>query len=238
MQPRLIHALVLSLSMAALPAAAADIPPHELQLMRDNAYHATTQLFMYIILEKARERRDGVAKLVSSLDTRIATLGENGLNERWRTLRNSLLGDPYQRNEVNQQALYAAEDHAAEFADELERRMPRTQDGRQRTVSELVEHMQLMMTIYLRNAADPFGGANYAGVDRNYDLTKMTTEFSAQLDELARSHPELAPVVAKIRPKWAFLSPRFSDYNQKTVPYLVDLYGRQIIDSLLAAGAS
>ena len=237
MRRPLLQAISLSLLLCSLPAAAVEMSAQELQLMRDDAYHATTQLFMYAILEKARERRDGMTRLVAGLDSRITGLGDGGVQARWQALRSALLGDPYLNNEVNQLALYAAEDRTAEFAGELERHMPRAQEPRQRTIYALVAHMQVMMAIYLRNAADPLGGANYSGVDRSYDLAKMSQEFSAQLDELARSQPGLAAAVLKLRPKWAFLSPRFSDYNQKTVPYLVDLYGRQIIDTLLSAAA-
>lgn len=235
MPVRLLQALFLALALCGLPAAAADISAHQLQLMRDSAYHATTQLFMYTILEKAGERRKDMSQQVSSLDARVAALGDTTITPRWQTLRGVLLGDPYLHGEVNQLTLYAAEDRTAEFASELDRHMPHALDRRQRTIYELVARMQIMMTIYLRNAADPLGGANYSGVDRDYDLSRMAKDFSTQLDDLGRSQPALAATVAKLQPKWAFLSPRFSDYNQKTVPYLVDLYGRQIITTLLAA---
>ncbi|HEX6592859.1 MAG TPA: hypothetical protein VF050_12760, partial [Moraxellaceae bacterium] len=83
------------------------------------------------------------------------------------------------------------------------------------------------------NSADPLGGSNYSGMNRELDPAKLSADFTAQLNEAARTQPALAPVIAKIKPKWSFLAPRFTDFNQKSVPYLVDLYGRQIIDLLL-----
>jgi hypothetical protein len=40
-------------------------------------------------------------------------------------------------------------------------------------------------------------------------------------------------VLGKVKSKWVFLSGRFSDYRQHPVPFIADLYGRQIIDLLL-----
>ena len=75
------------------------------------------------------------------------------------------------------------------------------------------------------------------------DVQQLTADALSALTDLVpaaenaprldRAIDGLAPVIAKIKPKWSFLAPRFTDFNQKSVPYLVDLYGRQIIDLLL-----
>ena len=47
-------------------------------------------------------------------------------------------------------------------------------------------------------------------------------------------NPTLKAPLAKVTAKWAFLSSRITDLQQTNVPFITDLYGRQIIDSLLA----
>lgn len=230
----LVHVFTAVLALGAMPALAAPTAA-ELQTLRDGSYRITTQLFMYTILEKAGERRKDVVSLVSNLDPRVAALNDKELSAEWQAIRSVALADPYVNNEVNQLSLYALEDNTTKFAASLDHRMPHDLDARRRGLYDLAGRMQIMMTIYLRNNADPLGGSNYSGVNRDVDLSKLPADFSARLDALEKSQPALAPVIAKIRPKWTFLQPRLTDFNQKTVPYLVDLYGRQIIDQLLAS---
>lgn len=221
-------AVFLSLPALAAPSVA------ELQSLQDGGYRITSQLFMYTILEKAGERRKDVNRLLDVLEPRVSALGDKEVSATWLALRTAAAADPYVNGEVSQQALYAVEDNATRFAQALERLMPHDAEPKKMAVHDLVSRMHVMMTIYLRNSADPIGGANYSGINRELDLEKLPAEFTAKLEAVAKSQPALAPVIARIRPKWAFLSPRISDYNQKSVPYLVDMYGRQIIDQLIA----
>jgi hypothetical protein len=221
-------------TLLPLPAlAAASLA--ELQSLQDGGYRITSQLFMYTILEKAGERRKDVNRLIAVLEPRVAALNDKDVTATWQALRSSVSTDPYVNGEVSQQALYVIEDNATRFAQALEHLIPHDADPKKMAVHDLVKRMHVMMTIYLRNSADPIGGANYSGINRELDLEKLPGEFSAKLAVLEKSQPAMAPVIAKIRPKWAFLSPRISDYNQKSVPYLVDIYGRQIIDQLMAS---
>jgi hypothetical protein len=113
--------------------------------------------------------------------------------------------------------------------------MPRELDRDTRQIYELVGRMQVMMTIYLRNSADPFGGDNYAGKNSELELPLLAKEFSSLLDSARiKQQKKLAPALARIHTKWVFLSPRLIDSQQASIPYIVDLYGRQIIDLLLA----
>lgn len=229
-----LRALCLGLLlMAGLPARAA-APAAELQALRDGAYHATTQLMMYAILDRAGERQSDAGKIINALDPRIAALNDKELLASWQAARAALTSGPYQGNEISQQALYAMEDRSTEFARLIEQRMPHELDQQKRNLYELAGRLQIMMTIYLRNSADPLGGSNYAGINRELDPAKLAREFSARLDELAKTQPALA---TRIKPKWAFLVQRLTDFNQKSVPYLVDIYGRQIIDLLLATAS-
>lgn len=233
---RLLYISFLALGLIA-SVARADIAASELQSLRDGAYRSTSQLFMYVILEKAGERRQDALALAGKLDTRVNALNDAGLKTSWVALRDVLKRDLYQDGEANQLAIYAAEDLTTRFAADIEQRMPTGTDPVKLALYDLAGRMQVMMTIYLRNGADPLGGSNYSGVNRNLDPAVLAAEFSARLDKLARSQPALAPALSKVRSKWVFLLPRLTNFNEKSVPYLVDLYGRQIIDQLLATAS-
>lgn len=224
---------VVAMALFTLPAQAATL--QELQSLQDGGYRITSQIFMYAILEKAGERRKDVNRLISVLEPRVAALGDKEVSAAWQALRNSVANDPYYNGEVSQQSLYLVEDNATRFALALERLIPVDTDPKKMAVHDLVKRMHVMMTIYLRNNADPIGGANYAGINREISLENLPAEFTAKLTALGKSQPAMAPVIAKIKPKWTFLSPRLANFNEKTVPYLVDIYGRQIIDLLTAA---
>lgn len=226
----LVAACLMLLGLIGQGARAATL--EELQTLQDGGYRLASQMFMYVILEKAAERRQDVTRLVNIMDGRVAALGNAEVNTHWQALRTSVLADPFYNGEVAQQKLYTIEDNATRFAQSLERLMPNDAGPKKMAVHDLVRRMHVMMTIYLRNSADPIGGANYSGINRELDLEKLPAEFSAKLAAVEKSQPAMAPVLAKIKPKWAFLSPRLANFNEKTVPYLVDLYGRQTIDLL------
>lgn len=225
--------VVLMALFASTAQAAASF--EELQSVQDGGYRITSQLFMYTILEKAGERRKDVNRLIGMLDPRVAALGDKDVTASWQALRTSVANDPYYNGEVAQQQLYTIEDNATRLAQALDRLIPPGTDPKKLAVHDLISRMHVMMTIYLRNSADPVGGANYSGVNREVALETLPAEFTAKLAAIEKSQPAMAPVIAKIKPKWSFLSPRISNFNEKTVPYLVDIYGRQIIDLLVVA---
>lgn len=233
---RITHLLAAVLLMLALPAHA--MTAREVQALRDNAYQATTQMLMYAILEKAGERRAKAQTAIATVDSALPALKDAALSQRWQTVRTALGTDPYQDGAVNQLAIYAMEDHTTEFVRQLDGHMPRDIGREQKALYELTGQMQMMMTIYLRNSADPIGGGNYSGINRDQDLAKLAAEFSSKLNALSRTDSKLQARMGKVRAKWAFLAPRFSDFNQKSVPFVVDLYGRQIITALLEAAAT
>ncbi|MGH8494441.1 MAG: hypothetical protein ACRERR_15240 [Moraxellaceae bacterium] len=221
------------MALFTLPAHAASF--EELQSLQDGGYRITNQIFMYAILEKAGERRKDVNRLVAALDPRVAALGDKEASATWQALRSSVANDPYYNGEVAQQQLYTIEDNATRFTQALERLIPADTDPKKMAVHDLVKRMHIMMMIYLRNSADPMGGANYSGINSGISLENLPAEFTAKLAAVEKSQRAMAPAIAKIKPKWAFLSPRIASFNEKTVPYLVDIYCRQIIDLLMAA---
>lgn len=228
---RLFAVFFLSGMMTA--TAWANASASELQALRDGTYRSASQLFMYVILEKAGERRQDALASASRLDARVAALNDAALDTSWKAVREAQKHDLYQDGEANQLAIYAVENSTTAFAAALEQRMPVDTDPTKKTLYDLAGRLQVMMTIYLRNSADPLGGSNYSGVNRGLDPAVLAKEFSTRLDALGKSQPSLAPSLAKVRSKWQFLLPRLTDFNEKSVPYLVDLYGRQIIDQLL-----
>lgn len=217
--------LVPSLSFAASAA--------ELQAIRDNSVRAATQMMMFVALDKAGERRQAALGAIASIDTAVAGLNDPALATRWQTTRDALTRDPYEKGEINQLSLYAWENEVVPFAHELDQRMPRDTARVKKDLYDLAARMQLMMMIYLRNSADPLGGSNYTGVNSDKDLAKLAGEFTLRLNELIAKNPTLKAPLSKVTAKWAFLSTRITDLQQTNVPFITDLYGRQIIDSLL-----
>ena len=232
--PAFIASGLLSCLVLFAPAAVA-ASASQIQQLRDSSYRVTTQMFMYAILNRAKERQQDARSRIAAIDTQVASLGDAEVAKRWQAVRSSLQGELYVDGDVNQRTLYSIEDSTTLFGRELDRLMPRELGREEKALYDLAQRMQVMMLIYLRNSADPLGGSNYSGVNNEVDLEQLPDAFDAELKTLAKTHPKLAPVFTKIRPKWVFLAPRLRDFNQKTVPYLVDMYGRQIIDTLLAA---
>ena len=217
-----------------LPGGANAATASQLQAIRDNTVRAATQMMMYVALEKAKERRQLAQAAISNVDAAVASLNDAALATHWQTTRTALTHDPYQNGEINQLAIYSWENEVVSFTNDLDQRMPRDIERSQKELFELASRMQLMMMIYLRNSADPLGGTNYTGVNSDKELDKLAAAFTTQLNDVIRKNPSLKAPLAKVTAKWTFLSQRIGDLQQRNVPFIADLYGRQIIDMLLA----
>lgn len=206
----------------------------QLQAIRDNTVRAATQMMMYVALEKAKERHQAAESAITSVDAAVAGLNDPALAARWQSTRTALMHEPYEQGEINQLIIYGWENEVVPFVSELDQRMPRDLDRSKKELYELAARMQLMMMIYLRNSADPLGGSNYTGVNSDKELDKLARAFTTQLNDVIRRNPSLKAPLAKVTAKWIFLSQRIGNLQQRNVPFIADLYGRQIIDILLA----
>lgn len=216
----------------ALPGVTLAASAVEVQTMRDNTFRAATQMLMYVALDKAKERRAAADKAMAGIDSTVTSINDTALTTQWQKTKSTLNGSPYLNGEVNQLVLYAWENEAMALVSEVDRLMPRNIDQSRKDIYDLAAN-QVMLLIYLRNSTDPLGGTNYTGVNYDKDLAALTTKYTAQLNKVIKSNPKHAAVLGKVKSKWVFLSGRFSDYRQHPVPFIADLYGRQIIDLLL-----
>lgn len=230
------HCLWLLLALA-LPAQAANSAA-ELQTLQNNAYRASTQMMMYVILDHASDRKATAAARLSTGDAAASRLGDTALSQKWQEVRAAVIKNPYSDGEVNPYAIYDMESRATELAAEIRARMPPDLPRHQKALYELVGILQAMTTIYLRNNADPRGGSGYVGINFEVDLAVLKQEFNLKMQNLAKADAKLAKALAKTQAKWSFLADRFTDYNRQTVPYIVDLYGHQIIDELMVLAAA
>lgn len=220
-------------------ALQAALPAPELQAIRDGSFRITTQYFMYTILEQAGERRNDVNRLITELDARVATLNDKDLLTSWQALRAAALVDPYVKGAVYFLPLYDLDDRVTEFSQVIEKRMPPELSRDKRQLYELAGRMQVMVMVYLRTSADPVSGTNLYSKATSRDLAVLTKEFEALLNTVsAKQQAKLLPVLKKVQPKWIFLKSRLANEQQQDVPYIVDLYGRQIIDLLLVAAGN
>jgi hypothetical protein len=246
-----IGVLLLSFSTAlsgltlAAPTPAAPTVPNkstqavsavEIQTIRNNAVRAVTQMFMYIALEKARERKQVADKAIADVDAALLKLNDPSANRQLAESANCALATKpfHDSGDINQLILYHWENETMPFLAELDQHMPRNISRVQKDLYDLVTRMQLMTIIYLRNNADPLGGNNYIGANSDKDLGTLSKEFTRHLNDLIRSNPTLKTPLAKVSAKWAFLSQHIADHRVRNVPYIVDLYGHQVIDLLLA----
>lgn len=235
---RWIHLVFLWLLLSvSLPARAAG-DAAELQALQDNAYGAVSQMMMYVVLERAPERKGAADARLKAADAAVARLADATLSQKWQAVRAAVVTDPYTGGEVNPYAIYAMENEVTTFAGEIATRMPSSLSPSRKVLYELVGLLQGMTTIYLRNNADPRGGSGYVGVNHEVDLAVQQQQFSAKMSSLAKADPKLAQAMTKAAAKWRFLASYFANYNSQSVPYAVDLYGRQISTDLLALGAA
>lgn len=188
---------------------------------------------MYVILDRAPDRNVSVLRSVASGDAIAAKLTEPALRQKWQAVREAVTKDPYTNGEINSYAIYDMENRATELAFEINKNIGVGVTARQKTLHELVGIMQAMMAIYLRNNADPRGGSGYVGINKDVDPAILQDKFGKKIQELIKSDQKMASALGKTKAKWRFLSSRFTDYNSQAVPFVVDLYGNQIIDELL-----
>lgn len=232
------RALFLGLLLAWTPHTQAAGNAAELQALQDNAYAAVSQRMMYVVLDRDPGRKAATNMRLKAADAAVAGLAEATLTQKWQALRAAVESDPYAGGDINPYAIYDMENRVTEFAGEISTRMPPGLSSSRKALYELVGLLQGMMTIYLRNSADPRGGSGYVGVNQDIDLAVQQQKFSTKMAALARSDPRLFGAMTKSTIKWRFLSGHFADFNRQSVPYVADLYGRQIIDDLLALAAT
>ncbi|MFN3587191.1 MAG: hypothetical protein ACK4UT_06785, partial [Moraxellaceae bacterium] len=98
----------------AAPSAA------ELQELRDRSYRAINQLQMYIILQRAKERKQDMDVQLAKTDAGVAALNAPEVSARWAAVRKSFATDVFIRSGtqlgVNQLVLYEIEDNVSLFA--------------------------------------------------------------------------------------------------------------------------
>lgn len=225
------------LLVLALPAQAAGRAAN-LQALQNNAYRASTHMMMYVIMDRLADRKTGAEARLSEGDAAASRLGDATLSQKWQAVRAAVNKDPYSDGEVNPYAIYDLYSRSAELAAEITARMPASLPRHQKALYELANILQVMTTLYLRNNADPRGGSGYVGINSELDLAVLRQQFSLKMASLSKADPRLAKALAKTQAKWNFLAGRFTDYNSKSVPFIVDLYGHQIIDELLVLAAA
>lgn len=236
--PPWTRVLFLGVLLAWAPPTQAAADAAELQALQDNAYAAVTQRMMYVVLDRDPGRKAATEMRLKSADVAVAGLADAALAKKWQTVRAALVSEPYAGGEVDPLAIYDVENRVTEFVVEINARMPRGLSSSRKALYELVGILQGMITIYLRNSADPRGGSGYVGVNQDIDLAVQQQRFSSKMAALTKSDPKLFRAMNKSTAKWRFLSGHFADFNRQSVPYVVDLYGRQIIDDLLALAAA
>ena len=100
---------------------------------------------------------------------------------------------------------------------------------------ELTITMERMTAMYIELANSQFGAVNRSSQENADTIDTLAARFTKGLDKLKAETPstsELYTKISKIQTKWGFLVKSFQNYTEKTVPYLVTKFGRQITSEL------
>lgn len=200
---------------------------------------------MFVIQERAPLQQKKMNELLVQGDALVSQLDNGDVRTRWSEFRQALASDPYKDGDVAQVVLYAAEDQSALVVSALRAsasgmrtaaRIPVSKDAD--SLFELSTLMEQLTTIYLRNTADPLGGSNYSGYNRQLDPASLAAKFSQMLSQSRAAYSKNAAIssdLSQVFQKWNFIHGRMTDFNQKTVPFIVEKYNEQITQRLTEA---
>jgi hypothetical protein len=100
--------------------------------------------------------------------------------------------------------------------------------------------MQRISTDYSSRSA-AVGGTFIGGSDKNSkSIDELSSEFASTLSKLEQAPQNTAETrqaVAAINIKWRYIEKSLKNYNEKTVPFLVNKYANSISDGLEAVSA-
>ncbi len=202
-----------------------------------------TAYYKFSLENRKPEERNRMLELIRQADPVVAASASAPLKQAWASVKTASQADPYLNGDVDQLKLYAMEDAQFLLDGAFQQELTRLRTAARLSASSsreqlvgLVVQMERMAGTYIRNAADPLGGSNYAGRD-NTDPALMAREFNLQLAKVRKAYQGQASVSAELDDvfkKWNFISARMIDYNQKTVPYIVSTYSDQITRKLLS----
>lgn len=152
---------------------------------------------------------------------------------RKTALANNVAADGYTDDNLVGE-LYEKADALADALGKAIAAVPAT--GNPRAAQDRVHkaNMLLQRTVagYLKRAAQ---FSTEIGVEDNFDIGQATAELDRQiaaLDGAVAGDKEAARVLREARMKWNFIKDSLSNYNEKTVPFVIDRYTRQISGSL------
>jgi hypothetical protein len=104
--------------------------------------------------------------------------------------------------------------------------------GKQRAQADKAHAANLLLqrtaAIYLKRGAQM---APDVGSADSFDVAEATQDLDKQIQALARDLRG-NDVMANVRSKWNFIRPSLLNYNEKSVPFIVDRYATQINDGL------
>lgn len=97
--------------------------------------------------------------------------------------------------------------------------------------------MQRMYAKYIEISSSQFGYTPRSGQENAETIDQLAAKFSRNLDKLKSQIPvnsPYAPRLNAVKTKWLFLEKSFLNYTERTVPYLITKFGKQIIEELSA----
>ena len=174
----------------------------------------TCEALLYETMDQAEELNEKLS------DEELAQM-----NELWESLQYTfegaiedpmLMQDFYTRDEVNMARQQVSELLAAhlEFAE---------------GPMALAQQLEIIAREYLQRANAIFGGS--VGTE-NVDIAELVAQADMQFEKLKQQNPDSFSLQSAQR-RYAFIRSRLIDYNVDMIPFLVDTYTNQIVQSLL-----
>lgn len=213
----------------------------ELQQAHLQVRKVGTAYYKFALENRKPEERSKMLALSGQAEAAIVRNGSAVVMQAWKEVKAASMADPYLNGDVDQLKLYHMEDSQFAFDQAVSQETSRLKTAGRLPVSskadmlsDLAVLMERMAGTYIRNAADPLGGSNYAGRDKS-DPAIMAKEFAEQLDKAGKAYAgnaDASTELADVYKKWNFIRARLIDYNQKTVPYIVSTYNDQITRKL------
>ncbi|MBB4819458.1 hypothetical protein HNP29_002848 [Pseudomonas alcaligenes] len=251
---------LLTLSTFAIPAQAADPATSLLKLhqMRLAAQKSLGDFYMYNGMEGDQRYARMIDESVQQADARLKELTEmpgDGskalsaqLNQQWKDYSGELtnlvvalktkgftdlqpIADMTARN---QKLLTLAKELYGKIQQESGVNVPPlTQQSREQSLL-----MQTIAVDYASRSASV--GASFFGGGEGKPIDELARDFAGQLNALEqqpKNTPEIKQALTSIGTKWRYIEKSLQNYNENSVPFLINKYSDSIIDGLEGVSA-
>lgn len=225
--------------------AAAGQALQDLQRLQVVTYRTGVSYYRYALQDRNPMHHKTLETLLSEGDQLVTRSGLVNLQAKWNTYKAMALKAPY-TDGMADPILMRDHDNAQ---DDMLKAVKSALSGARgvarspaaRGADLLFDQamlMELINNVYLRRAADAYGGTVVASSSTDVDPAKLADEFERNMTALQKQYagnPEASNALRSVTVKWKFIRNSIRNSNEKQVPFVVATYSGQIADRLLEA---